>query len=340
MSDNMIINVDLKHTDYNIYIERGNLERAGELLNLNRKVLVITDDGVPSEYAKTIANQCKEGYIETVAQGEKSKSIEVYEKLLKRMLELQFTRKDAVVAVGGGVCGDLAGFVAASFMRGVCFYNIPTTVLSQVDSSIGGKVAVNLGGIKNIVGAFYQPEAVLIDPETLKTLPSRQISAGLAEAVKMAVNFDKGLFERIEASENPMEMIDEIIAGSLLIKKKVVEEDEKESGLRKVLNFGHTIGHAIESVAEGSLYHGECVALGILGVCGCDVKERVQSVLERLNLPTSFKADKTKLLEAISHDKKASAKTTTVIIAEEIGTYTMKEETTEELSRRMEQFYL
>lgn len=336
----MIINVDLKHTDYNIYIERGALNKAGELLNLNRRVLIVTDSGVPKEYSEKIASQCKEGFICTVNEGEESKSIETYEYLLKKMLSYGFTRKDAVVAVGGGVCGDLAGFVAASFMRGVDFYNVPTTVLSQVDSSIGGKVAVNLGGIKNIVGAFYQPKAVLIDPETLKTLPDRQISAGLAEAVKMALTFDKELFERIEASDAPMEMIDEIIAGSLLIKKRVVEEDEKESGLRKVLNFGHTVGHAIESVAKGELYHGECVALGMLAVAEGEVKERALKVLGSLNLPTDYKADKAALIEAVSHDKKAGAQSVTVITVDTAGTFKMQEETLTQLEKRMEQFFL
>ncbi len=336
----MIINVDLKHTDYNIYIERGNLSKAGELLNLNRRVLIVTDEGVPKEYAQMVASQCKEGVIVTVNEGEESKSIAVFEKLLEKMLEAGFTRKDCVVAVGGGVCGDLAGFVAASFMRGVDFYNIPTTVLSQVDSSIGGKVAVNLSGIKNIVGAFYQPKAVLIDPETLKTLPERQISAGLAEAVKMALTFDKDLFEKIEQSGNPMEMIDQIIAGSLLIKKRVVEEDEKEAGLRKVLNFGHTVGHAIESVAEGNLYHGECVALGMLAVTEGEVKDRVQKVLKSLKLPTTFKSSKNALLEAASHDKKAGAETVTVITTGTVGTFKMQEESIDELSKRMEQFFL
>lgn len=336
----MIINVDLKHTNYNIYIERGVLKKAGKLINLDRKVLIVTDEGVPEEYAETLAAQCKTAVTVTVSQGEDSKSIKVYEMLLMKMLENGFTRKDAVVAVGGGVCGDLAGFVAASFMRGVDFYNIPTTVLSQVDSSIGGKVAVNLGGIKNIVGAFYQPKAVLVDPDTLKTLPDRQISAGLAEAVKMAVNFDRELFERIETQENPMDIIDGIIEGSLLIKKRVVEADEKESGLRKVLNFGHTVGHAIESVAKGELYHGECVALGMLAVCEGEVKDRVENVLESLKLPTGFKADRVALSEAVSHDKKAGAGTTTVIICDEIGTFKMQEETTEEIKARMEQFFL
>ncbi len=340
MSDYMSIKVDLKHTAYNIYIERGILEKAGELINLDRKVLIVTDEGVPKQYAETVAAQCKKAVIATVHQGEESKSIEVYENLLRKMLENGFTRKDAVVAVGGGVCGDLAGFVAASFMRGVDFYNIPTTVLSQVDSSIGGKVAVNLGGIKNIVGAFYQPKAVVIDPDTLKTLPRRQISAGLAEAVKMAVNFDKELFEKIEAQENPMDIIDEIIEGSLLIKKRVVEEDEKESGLRKVLNFGHTVGHAIESVAEGGLYHGECVALGMLAACEGEVKDRVQKVLESLNLPTTFKGDRDALIDAVSHDKKAGAGTTTVIVCDQVGTFKMQEETSDEIKARMEQFFI
>lgn len=340
MRDTMIINVNLNYTDYNIYIERGALNKAAELLNLNRKVLVVTDSGVPAEYAEKISAQCKEGYICTVNEGEESKSLEVYEMLLKKMLEYGFTRKDAVVAVGGGVCGDLAGFVAASFMRGVDFYNIPTTVLSQVDSSIGGKVAVNLGRIKNIVGAFYQPVAVLIDPETLKTLPDRQVSAGLAEAVKMALTFDKELFELIENHPAPMEIIDEIIVGSLLIKKRVVEEDEKESGLRKVLNFGHTVGHAIESVAKGDLYHGECVALGMLAVCEGDIKERTLKVLKSLNLPTEYKADKAALTEAASHDKKAGASTVTVITADTVGEFKMQEETLPQLEKRMEQFFI
>lgn len=336
----MVINVNLKYTDYNIYIERGALAKASEFLNLNRKVLVVTDFGVPAEYARWIAESSKEAYVVTVPQGEESKSIETYEKLLKEMLSRNFTRKDCVVAVGGGVVGDLAGFVASSFMRGVDFYNVPTTVLSQVDSSIGGKVAVNLGGIKNIVGAFYQPKAVLIDPETLRTLDNRLVSAGLAEAVKMALTFDRELFERIENSLNPFEIIDEIIESSLIIKKKVVEEDERESGLRKALNFGHTVGHAIESTAKGELYHGECVALGMLSVCSDDIREKLLKVLSKLNLPTEYKAQREKLLEAVSHDKKAGEHSVTAVICENVGEFVMKEETLADLDKRMERFYL
>ena len=179
---------------YEVVIEKGILKKAGELLNLDRKVLIVTDEGVPKQYAEEVKKQCKEGYIVTVMQGEDSKSITTFEALLKVMLLKGFTRKDAVVAVGGGVCGDLAGFTASCYMRGVDFYNIPTTLLSQVDSSVGGKTAVNLGDTKNIVGTFYQPKKVLIDSETLETLPERQISCGMAEVIKMAACMDKGFF--------------------------------------------------------------------------------------------------------------------------------------------------
>ena len=183
----MIIPVKTSTGGYEIFLERGILSKVSNLLNLNRRVLIVTDSGVPEVYAKTVAQQSKTAFIVTVPQGEKSKNFENYKMLLSEMVSKGFTRTDCVVAVGGGVVGDLAGFVAASFMRGVDFYNIPTTVLSQVDSSIGGKVAIDFDGYKNIVGAFYPPKAVVIDGDTLKTLDKRQISNGLAESVKMAL---------------------------------------------------------------------------------------------------------------------------------------------------------
>lgn len=335
----MTINVNVGYKDYNIYVQRGILEKAAEVINLNRKVMIVTDSGVPKEYAEKIKAQCKEGHIFVFKEGEDSKTLATFEDILSEMLKLGFTRKDAVVAVGGGVAGDLAGFVASSFMRGIDFYNIPTTVLSQVDSSIGGKVAVNLKGIKNIVGAFYQPKAVLIDAETLNTLPKRQISAGIAEALKMACTFDKELFEKIEDAKDPIDIIDEIIVKSLKIKRDVVEQDEKEAGLRKVLNFGHTAGHAVEAVAHSSLYHGECVALGMLVVSADNVKERLINIYKKLNLPTSFKGDKTALSSAVLHDKKGSGKTVTVIVSNKVGEFDMKEETFEEIIQRMEEFF-
>ena len=199
----MILNVGLGERAYDIVIERGCLAKASALCNLDRKVLVVTDSGVPLEYAHAVADQCAEAHLAIVAQGEQSKSLEVFGRLLQTMIEAQFTRGDCVVAVGGGIVGDLAGFVAASYMRGVDFYNIPTTVLAQVDSSIGGKTAINLGGYKNMVGAFYQPRKVLIDLDVLHTLPRRQIANGLAEAVKLALTSDAqlfGLFEEAAAA--------------------------------------------------------------------------------------------------------------------------------------------
>ena len=320
----MNIHLDLKDNSYDIIVERGILEKAGEHLNLNRRVLVVTDSGVPAIYAQTLAKHCKSPIICTVESGEASKSIETFTKLLHIMLDNDFSRKDCVVAVGGGVVGDLSGYVASAYMRGVDFYNIPTTLLSQIDSSIGGKTAINFGGIKNIVGAFYQPKKVLIDPELLKTLPERQISNGLAEAVKMALTSDKELFEIFE-NKVIKDNIDEIIIRSLNIKKSVVEQDEKESGIRKILNFGHTIGHGIESsVNMEELFHGECVALGLIPMCDEKIRPRVVNVLKKCNLYNLIDFDWDKISEVMFHDKKADGDTVAVTTVNEIGKYEIK----------------
>ena len=171
----MIVPVKTDTWNYDIVLEPGAIKKAGELLNLNRRVLVVTDSGVPAQYAETVAAQCSEAAIVTIPQGEQSKCFDELRHLLSEMLDKSFTRVDCVVAVGGGVVGDLSGFAASCYMRGVDFYNIPTTLLSQVDSSIGGKTAIDFGGVKNIVGAFYQPKKVIIDPEVLETLSRRQL---------------------------------------------------------------------------------------------------------------------------------------------------------------------
>ena len=257
-----MIRIELGKNSYNIELERGNLAKAGELLNLNRKVMIITDEGVPSVYAEKIAEQCKEAYIKVVPCGEESKSLQTAEEILTEMLSHQFSRKDCVVAVGGGVVGDLGGFVASLYMRGVDFYNVPTTVLSQVDSSIGGKTAVNLAGIKNIIGAFYQPKAVLIDPDTLNSLSERQIVNGLFEAIKMGATSDKELFE-LFLKGDWKENLDLVIEKALLVKKYVVEQDEKESHLRKILNLDIRLGTALkarhtEDICTENAWHLEC----------------------------------------------------------------------------------
>lgn len=313
----MTIHLDLGCDSYDIIVKRSSLKNAKEHLDLARRVLIVTDTGVPAEYAKTVAAQCKEPVIVTVNEGEASKSLECFGKLLCQMLEHGFSRKDCVVAVGGGVVGDLSGFAASAYMRGIDFYNIPTTLLSQIDSSIGGKTAINLGGVKNIAGAFYQPKKVLIDPDLLKTLPPRQISNGLAEAVKMSLTSDVRLFEILEKGDIE-KSIDDIIIRSLNIKKNVVEQDEKEAGLRKILNFGHTVGHGIESCTP--LYHGECVALGMIPMCSEDIRPRVIEVLKKCNLWRTVSYDWDSIAEAAFHDKKADGDFVTVVTVSEIGT--------------------
>lgn len=325
-----VLTLNLGDRSYDIVIRRGSLSRAGELMNLNRKVMIVTDDGVPAEYAKTLAEQCAEPIILTLPHGEATKNIESFKQILLSMLEHGFTRRDCVVAVGGGVMGDLAGFAASAYMRGIDFYNVPTTTLSQIDSSIGGKVAIDFEGFKNTVGAFWQPKLVLIDSNVLRTLDERQISSGLAEAVKMSLCFDADLFEIFERGE-VMENLDEIIRRSLMIKKKVVEQDEKEQGLRQVLNFGHTIGHGIETAEEGRLLHGECVALGMLPMCSIKVRERLLRVLKSMNLPTKILANPDKIKAAMLHDKKSAKGGVSIVRVERAGEFTLKKLSFDEL---------
>lgn len=332
----MDINVDLKEKSYIVTVERGALKRAGEIFDLNRKVLVVSDDGVPSEYAYEICSQAKEACVAVLQQGEKSKNIDNFQKLLSLMLENGFSRKDCVVAVGGGVVGDLAGFAAACYMRGVDFYNVPTTLLSQVDSSIGGKTAIDFCGVKNVVGAFYQPKAVICDADVLCTLDDRQFAAGLAEIIKMALTSDESLFEEIENCDDIKANIDVIEQKAIAIKRDVVEQDPNEKGLRKVLNFGHTVGHAIESVEQGKLLHGECVALGMLPMCDQKVRARLEAVLAKFGLPTEFKWGAGELLPYIKHDKKAESDCVSVVLVNKIGSFEFEKETADEISERVE----
>lgn len=331
----MNLRMNLGEDSYDIIIEHGVLSRASEYLNLNRRVCIVTDSGVPAQYAQTVAAQCKVPTVVTFPQGEGSKHLDTFSMVLEKMLGAGLTRGDCVVAVGGGVVGDLAGFAASAYMRGIDFYNIPTTLLSQIDSSIGGKVAVDFHGYKNLVGAFYQPKRVLIDPDVLDTLEPRQYASGLAEAIKMAATSDAELFELLE-TQSAKENIDTVIERSLRVKKDVVEQDEKETGLRRVLNFGHTLGHAIETCEDlGGLYHGECVALGMLGMCAPAVRTRIEAVLRRVGLPTEYHGKTDAIIEAMSHDKKMSGSSIHVVYVPEIGKFEFENIPFETLAARM-----
>jgi len=244
----MKLTMQLKSRSYDIILKAGCLANLHQFTNVaNRKVFVLTDSGVPAEYAQTVAAQCPDSTVYTIPRGEGSKCLKVYGQVLQAMLAFGMDRKDLLVSVGGGVVGDLGGFCAASYMRGIDFVNCPTTVLSQVDSSIGGKTAIDLGETKNIVGAFWQPKVVLVDFDTLKTLPRRQVVNGLAEALKTGIIGDPQLFALFEC-EHPEDNIEQIVYRSLKFKKKIVEQDEREGSVRACLNFGHTIGHGTEAV--------------------------------------------------------------------------------------------
>lgn len=319
------LTMNLGPRSYDIILKRGALENLYQFARLDRRVAIVTDSGVPEAYARRVADQCQDTRIITVPQGEASKSLKTLETVLRQMLDFGMGRGDLVVAVGGGVVGDLAGFAASIYMRGVDFINCPTTTLSMIDSSIGGKTAVDLGDTKNIVGTFWQPKLVIVDPDTLSTLPRRHFVNGLAEAVKAALLADPELFSIFEQGDVDAR-IDEIIYRCLRFKKNIVEQDETEQGMRKALNFGHTLGHGIEAVRgikgrrTTGLYHGECVALGMLPMIESKtLQKRVRAVYRRLGLPLRASYDKQKVLAEMLHDKKAQAGQITLIKVPGLG---------------------
>ncbi len=328
----MKLTMRLGERSYDIIIKAGALNHVGELTNLRRRALVVTDDGVPPQYAQTVAAQCSEASIVTVKQGEGSKSMAGFEQVLTAAMEAGLRRSDVIIAVGGGVVGDLAGFAAASYMRGIDFINCPTTTLSQVDSSIGGKVAINLGDTKNIVGAFWQPRLVVADTAALDTLTPRHYANGLAEAVKSGLIADAELFELFE-TQDAHEKIEEIITRSLVVKKNIVELDEREGGPRAALNFGHTLGHAVESFEGlGGLYHGECVALGMLPMIDDSaLRQRLRAVCKKLGLPARVDYDGDRVLDYIRRDKKAGGEGVKTVRVREAGQYYFEYATFDEL---------
>ena len=316
----MKLHVDLKENGYDILVEHGILAHIQEVVDLKRKVMIITDENVPKAYTDTIAKQCKEAYIEVLSAGEASKQLSTFQALCEKLLNNHFSRKDCVLALGGGVIGDVSGFVASAYMRGIDFIQVPTTTLSQIDSSIGGKVAVNLNEVKNIIGAFYQPCKVIIDPDTLQSLPKRHYINGLIESLKAGLIYDASLFELFE-SEDIQAVYDTILYKALCVKKAVVEKDEKEQNLRKILNFGHTIGHAIESYYHLEEYlHGECVAMGMLYfIDDPSLKQRVLRVYERLGIQKETSFDPTSIYHLLCNDKKASGNSVTCVHVKELG---------------------
>ena len=325
------IRVALSERSYDIEIGRGLLSTASEFVRrpvAPSRAIVITDSNVRSPHAERVAQSLAMGGIPvdllSVPAGEASKSVAEAERLWNELVRLKADRKSVVVAVGGGVVGDLAGFVTATFARGLSFVQVPTTLLAQVDSSVGGKVGINLPAAKNIVGAFWQPAGVLIDLDVLATLPAREYRSGLAEVVKYGVILDASFFEYLEnnvAALNARQpaVLEQVVARSCRLKADVVQQDEREvSGLRAVLNYGHTFCHAIETVTGyGQFLHGEAVAIGmvcasrlavLLGRIDGSLTDRQAKLLAQLGLATSLPSlDHDALLAAMQHDKKTES---------------------------------
>jgi len=347
------LNIDLGERSYDILLGSGLLDKLGECISQIFKpsrIVLITHPSLFQIYGNKVLSGLKgQGWtadLIEVEEGETSKSLGQAEKIFDRLLDLKCDRKSVLIALGGGVIGDLVGFVAATFQRGISFVQVPTTLLSQVDSSVGGKTAVNHPKGKNMIGAFYQPCLVVTDLDTLQTLPQKEFCAGLAEIIKYGVILDASLFDYLENNIEKIHQLDKecleyIIKTSCLIKAEVVEKDERENHYRMILNFGHTIGHAIEALTHYSRFiHGEAVAIGMvyaaklsqkLGKCQEDIPQRLDRLVRKCGLPTDLPELNSRLIiESLYHDKKTMNHKIKFILVKEIGVVEIVEDIPEE----------
>ena len=334
---------------YSVWIdggEEGLLSQAGKKIAAvcgGEAAMLVTDDIVNKLYGDTVEQSLNAvGYMTTrfvFPHGEQSKNMETYTSLLCALTEANLTRSDVVVALGGGVVGDLAGFAAATYLRGVRFVQIPTTLLAMVDSSVGGKTAVDLSAGKNQVGAFYQPDLVLCDAGALKTLLADIFLDGCAEMIKHGVILSAELFELLKEPIQPQ--MEDIIARNVTIKRDIVVADEKDTGIRQILNFGHTIGHGIEKHSNYGMTHGKAVAIGMviasrgaarMGLCGEDCHMEILEAVRRYQLPTGTDIPPESLFEAAFFDKKRSGQRITLILPEKIGKCVVKSFSMDELA--------
>ena len=335
------VHLDLGARSYDILIAEGTLSRVGSMLQplvKGKRVAIVTDANVGPLYADALRQSLESSdftaRVFTVPAGEPSKCARELEKLWDAFVGFDMDRNSTVVALGGGVVGDLAGFAAATYMRGIRCVQIPTTMLACVDSSVGGKTAIDLEAGKNLVGAFHQPTVVVIDPAMLKTLPKRELIAGLAEVIKHGMIMDAAFFEQLESDMEGLLALDadvtaEVIRRNCELKAQVVAEDERESGRRAILNYGHTVGHAVELLGGNALVHGEAVAIGMavesvvaerLGMIAADVTTRQNALLALAGLPTKVTDIATDdVLKTMRHDKKARAGKLNLVLPTRIG---------------------
>ncbi len=334
------LHVNLGLDSYDIVITKGILSDIGNCLSgiiKSERIVIITDENVGKEYADTVnSSLVSAGYkvkIITLPAGESTKDMSNLPMLYEHLLDFSMTRSDSVLALGGGVVGDLGGYVAATYQRGVQYIQVPTSLLAQVDSSVGGKVAVNLKQAKNMIGCFYQPKIVIIDPDVLTTLPDKYFADGMAEVVKYGCAFDSKFFMQLAGMKNRedfMSNIQDIIYTSLTHKKNVVEKDVFDTGERMLLNFGHTVGHAIESHYKYKRYsHGEGVAIGMvsitsiserLGITKVGTTDAIRKMLISIGLPTEIdEDDKQAIFERVAYDKKRLNSVLNLILLKDIG---------------------
>lgn len=334
------LTVDLPGREYDILIEAGLLDRAGERVRAAcpraEKLFVVTDKNVAPLYLDRLLTSLRQVGFAAEAQvipaGEGSKSAKELNLLWENMMNFGLTRTDAVVALGGGVVGDLAGFAAATILRGVDFVQIPTTLLAQVDSSVGGKVAIDLVAGKNLAGCFWQPQLVLMDPETLSTLPDGTFADGMAEVIKYGCIAHRAFFDFLASHPSRAEIMEDIeyvLYTCCDIKRSVVETDERDTGARMLLNFGHTIGHAYELAGHYETWtHGQAVAAGMcvaaklgvsLGLTPAEVPGRLEALLAKLGLPTAIPCDIQTYTAAITRDKKGTGGDISLVLLETLG---------------------
>lgn len=347
------VTVALGERSYTIHIGQGVLDDVGGVLAqlpVTKRALVVTQPAVVAAYGDRVLQSLRsQGFTAEafeVLDAEEAKSLGWLERIYDRAIELRLDRRSPIVALGGGVVGDLAGFAAATYMRGVPFVQIPTTLLAQVDSSFGGKTAINHPRGKNLIGAFYQPRAVLIDVDTLQTLPERELRSGLAEVVKYGVIAKPDLFELLERCTpagllQDATLLTRVIHDCCQIKADVVAADEHETGVRAILNFGHTFGHAIEAAGGFSTYtHGEAVAIGMvwvtdlsqrMGLCDPGLLERVKGLLQSLGLPIALKARIAGLRDTLLLDKKAVAGRLRFILVDDLGRVSIRDDVPSQL---------
>jgi 3-dehydroquinate synthase len=351
------IRVKVGNSGYDVLVGSGLLEQTGARLReigFSDKLVIVTDSRVKNLYADTLKQSLADSGLGVllieVPEGEEQKSLETAGRLYNELTDFYAERQTPVLALGGGVIGDLAGFVAATYMRGVPLIQLPTTLLAQGDSSIGGKVAVNHGQLKNKIGAFYHPKLTISDLNTLKTLSSRELSNGIAEIIKHGLILDGGFFGYLEENLERVRALDDgvmedVVSRSVEIKARIVEKDELDFGLRNILNCGHTVGHAIESVSGLKVWHGEAVAIGLLveaaisnrlGILREDELNRLKAIIKRAGLPAAIPAlQAEELIEAMKHDKKIVQGKIKFVLPKRIGEVLVTDEVSTSLVEKV-----